>query len=139
MLPPRPEKSKTPQARLARASWATLGGGVVKGPWPAGAEPLAHPEPFISAPDFFQGRPSRGLAAKDQYWLTPAGTEVSEQDWTAGNVCCLGMGLPGNQIDETGTQGDRGGRIEPAPVSIVQGFRRPSAFGRPAAWRRTPG
>jgi len=36
-----------------------------------------------------------------------AGTEISDRDWNAGNVRCLGMGLPGGQIDETDAQGER--------------------------------
>jgi glycogen operon protein len=56
---------------------------------------------------FFQGRPIHGLDVKDLYWLTPAGTEMSDQDWNAGSARCFGMGLPGDQIDETNAEGER--------------------------------
>ncbi|MBV8485179.1 MAG: glycogen debranching enzyme GlgX, partial [Verrucomicrobia bacterium] len=56
---------------------------------------------------FFQGRPIHGVEVKDLYWLTPAGTEMSDQDWNIGYARCLGIGLPGDQIDETNAQGER--------------------------------
>jgi len=63
--------------------------------------------PVFRRRHFFQGRPIHGLDIKDLYWLTPAGTEMSDQDWNAGYARCLGMGLLGSQIDETDTQGER--------------------------------
>ena len=62
--------------------------------------------PVFRRRHFFQGRPIHGLDVKDLYWLTPAGTEMSDQDWNAGYARCLGMGLPGSQIDETDAQGE---------------------------------
>jgi isoamylase len=56
---------------------------------------------------FFQGRPIHGSDVKDIYWLTPNGTEMSEHDWNAGYIRCLGMGLVGDQIDETDDRGER--------------------------------
>jgi isoamylase len=44
---------------------------------------------------------------KDLYWLTPVGTEMSDQGWNSGYARCLGMGLLGGQIDETNAQGER--------------------------------
>jgi glycogen operon protein len=63
--------------------------------------------PVFRRRHFFQGRPIHGLDVKDLYWLTPAGTEMSDRDWNAGNVRCFGMGLLGRQIDETDAQGER--------------------------------
>jgi isoamylase len=62
--------------------------------------------PVFRRRHFFQGRPIHGLDAKDLYWLTPAGTEMSDQDWNAGYARCLGMGLLGSQIDETDERGE---------------------------------
>ena len=62
--------------------------------------------PVFRRRHFFQGRPIRGLEVKDIYWLTPAGTEMSDQDWNTGYARCLGMGLVGSQIDETDAQGE---------------------------------
>ena len=56
---------------------------------------------------FFQGRPIHGSDVKDLYWLTPSGTEMSEHDWNAGYIRSLGMGLVGDQIDETDERGER--------------------------------
>jgi isoamylase len=44
---------------------------------------------------------------KDLYWLTPAGMEMTDEDWNTGHVRCLGMGLTGFQIEETDAQGER--------------------------------
>jgi glycogen operon protein len=63
--------------------------------------------PVFRRRHFFQGRPIHGLDVKDLYWLTPAGTEMSDQDWNAGYARCLGMGLLGGQIDEANVQGER--------------------------------
>jgi glycogen operon protein len=63
--------------------------------------------PVFRRRHFFQGRPIHGLDAKDLYWVRPAGTEMSEQDWNTGYARCLGMGLPGSQIDETDAEGGR--------------------------------
>ena len=63
--------------------------------------------PVFRRRSFFQGRPIHGQEVKDLYWLTPDGTEMTDRDWNAGNVRCLGMGLPGFQIEETGAQGER--------------------------------
>ena len=53
------------------------------------------------------GRPIHGLDVKDLYWLTPNGTEMADPDWDAGHARCLGMGLMGDQIDETDEHGRR--------------------------------
>src|SRR5271166_1761584 len=63
--------------------------------------------PVFRRRNFFQGRPIHGLDVKDIYWLTPAGTEMSDQDWNSGYARCLGVGLLGGQIDETDAQGER--------------------------------
>ena len=56
---------------------------------------------------FFQGRPIHGLEVKDIYWLTPNGTEMSDQDWNMAHARCLGMGLVGDQIEEKDVRGQR--------------------------------
>jgi glycogen operon protein len=68
---------------------------------------LRKQNPVFRRRHFFQGRPIHGLDVKDLSWLTPAGTEMSDQDWNAGYARCLGMGLLGDQIDEIDAQGDR--------------------------------
>ena len=63
--------------------------------------------PVFRRRSFFQGRPIHGWDVKDLYWLTPAGMEMTDKDWNTGHVRCLGMGLPGFQIEETDAQGER--------------------------------
>jgi glycogen operon protein len=68
---------------------------------------LRKKNPVFRRRDFFQGRPIHGLDVKDLYWLTPNGTEMADPDWDAGHARCLGMGLMGDQIDETDEHGRR--------------------------------
>jgi glycogen operon protein len=56
---------------------------------------------------FFQGQPIHGEEVKDLYWLKPDGSEMTGHDWTHHNVLCLGMGLLGDQIEETDERGKR--------------------------------
>jgi glycogen operon protein len=68
---------------------------------------LRSQNPVFRRRHFFQGRPIHGPDIKDLYWLTPAGTEMSDQDWNTGYVLCFGMGLIGSQITEPDAQGER--------------------------------
>src|SRR4030095_7895372 len=68
---------------------------------------LRKSQPVFRRRHFFQGRPIHGAEAKDIYWIKSDGTEMSDADWLAGHTHCLGMGLPGDQIDEIGEQGER--------------------------------
>jgi glycogen operon protein len=55
---------------------------------------------------FLQGRRLRGAAVKDIMWLAPSGVEMSEPEWSAGDVKCLGVRLSGDdigEVDEDGT------------------------------------
>ena len=60
---------------------------------------------------FFHGRPIRGANVKDIMWLAPSGNEMTEVEWRADHVRCLGVRLAGDAIgdvDEIGrpVQGD---------------------------------
>jgi glycogen operon protein len=68
---------------------------------------LRREQPVFRRRRFFQGRPIHGAGVKDLYWLRPDGHEMDDADWHAGHVHCLGMGLPGDQIVETGERGER--------------------------------
>ena len=68
---------------------------------------LRQSHPVFRRRRFFQGRPIYGAGVKDLHWIKSDGTEMSDLDWQASHVACLGMVLPGNQIDETNDQGDR--------------------------------
>jgi len=77
---------------------------------------LRRDEPVFKRRRFFQGRPIHGSEIKDLYWTKPDGQEMTDADWTAENVSCLGMGLPGNQIEELD---ERGARIVGDTFAII--------------------
>jgi isoamylase len=64
-------------------------------------------QPVFRRRRFFQGRAIHGEDVKDLHWLKPDGHEMSDRDWQAGHAHCLCMALPGDQIEETGEQGER--------------------------------
>jgi glycogen operon protein len=68
---------------------------------------LRKTQPVFQRRHFFHGRPIHGTELKDLYWMKPDGTEMSDADWNAGHVRCLGMALPGDQIAETDERGEK--------------------------------
>src|SRR5262249_24099347 len=54
----------------------------------------------------FYGRSIRGSGIKDISWFGPSGEEMSDEDWGAGFVHCLGMRLAGDQISDLNEKGD---------------------------------
>src|SRR5262249_36547418 len=54
---------------------------------------LRQRHPNLRRRKFFQGRPIRGSDVKDITWLSPDGTEMTEEDWAAGWQRCFGMRL----------------------------------------------
>jgi glycogen operon protein len=72
---------------------------------------LRRAEPVFRRRHFFQGRPIHGTEIKDIYWLRPDGVEMTESDWKCSHACTLGMGLLGDQINESDEHGQtiRGG------------------------------
>ena len=56
---------------------------------------------------FFQGRSIRGAGVKDLAWLSPDGTEVTDQQWNSGSLPCLGVRLNGEMVDEFDERGRR--------------------------------
>jgi isoamylase len=68
---------------------------------------LRRTQPAFRRRHFFHSRPIHGKEIKDLYWLKQDGNEMSSADWHASQVRCLGMVLPGDQIIETGEEGER--------------------------------
>lgn len=60
---------------------------------------IRHDQPALRRKRFFQGRSIRGSDIKDIYWLNPGGTQMTDEEWDAGFVRCLGMVLMGNTGD----------------------------------------
>jgi len=55
---------------------------------------------------WFQGRPIHGTQVSDIAWFTPAGTEMSEDDWRAGFAKSLGVFLNGRGIPTPNERGE---------------------------------
>jgi glycogen operon protein len=61
---------------------------------------LRKTHPVFQRQKFFQGRSLRGAPTRDILWYSTDGTEMSDEDWNAGFVRCLGLYLDGNMIGE---------------------------------------
>jgi glycogen operon protein len=61
---------------------------------------LRKSHPVFQRQKFFQGRSLRGAPTRDILWYSTDGTEMSDEDWNAGFVRCLGLYLDGNMIGE---------------------------------------
>jgi glycogen operon protein len=69
------------------------------------ASRLMRDHPVLRRRRFLQGRWLRGTEAKDIMWLAPSGIEMSEPEWSTGEVKCLGVRLSGDDIDEVDEDG----------------------------------
>jgi isoamylase len=67
---------------------------------------LRKKNPVFRRRRFFHGRAIRGADIKDLYWIKCDGTEMSDADWNADHVRCLGVALVGNQMTETSERGE---------------------------------
>lgn len=56
---------------------------------------------------FFQGRRIKGSDIKDILWLTPDGSEMSDEEWNNGFARCFGMFLAAGGLEERDGQGRR--------------------------------
>jgi glycogen operon protein len=56
-------------------------------------------EPVFRRRTFFQGRPIAGGDVKDVYWVSPAGREMQQDDWST-PLSCLGVLLVGEEIGD---------------------------------------
>src|SRR5262249_36190623 len=54
---------------------------------------------------WFQGRPIHGTQVSDIGWFTPAGHEMSDEDWRAGFAKSMGVFLNGGAIPTTNERG----------------------------------
>ena len=63
-------------------------------------------QPVFQRRKFFLGRAIRGSKVKDISFLTPSGAEMSDADWTADFVRCLGLRLAGDLIDDENERGE---------------------------------
>jgi isoamylase len=68
---------------------------------------LRSEHPVFCRRRWFQGRPFRGSEVSDIGWFTPAGTQMTDQDWNAGFAKSLGVFLNGNAIPTRDEHGRR--------------------------------
>lgn len=61
--------------------------------------------PVLKRRKFFQGRRIRGSEIKDISWFSPAGREMTDEEWNSDFVRCLGMRLAGDAITERDPRG----------------------------------
>ena len=66
---------------------------------------LRQQHPNLHRRRFFQGRRIRGSDIKDLTWLRPDGTEMTDEDWEAVAVHCLGLRIAGESVDEVDENG----------------------------------
>jgi glycogen operon protein len=67
---------------------------------------LRQEQPVLCRRHFFQGRSIRGSDIKDVTWFEPGGTEMSDEDWNAGFVKCLGVRWAGDMVAEVNERGE---------------------------------
>jgi glycogen operon protein len=90
-------------------------------------------QPVFQRRKFFIGRAIRGSNVKDISFLTPVGDEMSDGDWNAGFVKCLGVRLAGDLINDENERGEPivgetlllllNGHWEPIPFKLPQTLR----------------
>jgi isoamylase len=68
---------------------------------------LRRRHPVFCRRRWFQGRPIHGTDVSDIGWFTPAGQEMSEEDWRAGFAKSLGVFLNGRAIPTPDERGER--------------------------------
>ena len=66
---------------------------------------LRQAHPVLRRRHFLQGRRIRGAEVKDIAWFTPSGVEMTDDEWHAPRIRCLGVRLSGNAIEETDDRG----------------------------------
>ena len=63
-------------------------------------------QPVFQRRRFFQGRSIRGSEVKDISWFSPTGEEMTDTDWQAGFIKCMGVRLAGDLIGDVDERGE---------------------------------
>jgi glycogen operon protein len=63
-------------------------------------------QPVFQRRKFFKGRALRGSDITDISFFNPSGQEMSDADWNAGYVKCMGVRLAGDLIDDEDERGE---------------------------------
>ncbi len=88
----------------------------------------AHPN--LHRRKFFQGRPIRGQKIRDIIWLKTDGTEMTDQDWNAIWVKCIGIFLDGKITDEYDENGKMA--LDDNLLLVLNSYSEPLPFKLPA-------
>ncbi|MCX6464410.1 MAG: glycogen debranching protein GlgX [Pseudonocardiales bacterium] len=98
----------------AWVDWSLLGKNAQLVHFTAGMVALRHAHPVFRRRRFFAGRPisprrrsDPGAALADIAWFTPAGEEMTEQDWDSGFGKCITVFLNGDAIADVDARGER--------------------------------
>ncbi|WP_337174693.1 glycogen debranching protein GlgX [Paludisphaera sp.] len=100
---------------------------------------LFHEHPVFRRRKFFQGRALRGSEIKDISFLVPSGAEMTDEDWDAGFVKCLGVRLAGDLIGDVDERGEP--IVDDTALVLLNAHHEPIPFTLPATkegqvWRR---
>ena len=88
---------------------------------------LRKTQPVFQRRRFFKGRPIRGV--KDISWLNPGGEEMTDADWDAGFVKCVGVRLAGDLIEDVDDDGNR--IVGETMLTILNAHHEPIPFMLP--------
>jgi isoamylase len=100
---------------------------------------LFHEHPVFRRRKFFQGRALRGSDIKDISFLVPSGAEMTDEDWDAGFVKCLGVRLAGDLIGDVDERGEP--IVDDTALILLNAHHEPIPFALPETregqvWRR---
>jgi isoamylase len=68
---------------------------------------LRREHPTFRRRKFFRGREIRGSDVRDLVWLSPDGTEMTDDEWNNGYVRCFGMAMGGEAMEEWSDRGEQ--------------------------------
>ncbi|MHA6795252.1 glycogen debranching protein GlgX [Pseudonocardia bannensis] len=97
-------------SEIAWMDWSLAGKNAGLVGFTAGVAALRAAHPVFRRRRFFAGRPiapRRRGALADIAWFTPAGEEMTEQDWDSGFGKCVTAFLNGDAIDDVDPRGER--------------------------------
>jgi isoamylase len=90
---------------------------------------LRHDHPVFRRRRHFQGRPGKGSTMEDIGWYTPAGEQMSDDDWDSGFAKSVTVFLNGDGIREPDLRGER--VTDDSFFLLFNGHHEPIAFTLP--------
>jgi isoamylase len=87
-------------------------------------------QPVFQRRRFLLGRAIRGSEVKDISWFSPAGEEMTDANWNAGFIKCLGVRLAGDVIGEVNERGES--IVGETLLLLLNAHHEPIPFALPA-------